>query len=402
MTQCFAGGFHYLAVPHDLTPETSWFTQVPSWAKRKPPALPALRAAGYTATDEFSPAAGCDPSPDPAAWAGYERYLPENLLGINLFTLEANGHQSGSFADAHLAAAFVDHTIDKPRSTSEQYLERWATLIENRLMRESDLTPTVKKAVADYNLTLNGHLPRLADPAFDEREAGFRHFIQGLADQTEFSALVSGTRAELEEAENTPESSLMDDTPPAPRRGGGRRGVRRQWDRIVRPAWKAEVDTIQATNLPAAVVDFEKYLLDQEDRGANYFFGNGDDLREDVFWQAGYGEPRTLDSSRAEAISLWGQQRRDKILAWATNSTDAAVQTAAERLAQIVARPPADAANSDEIDKAEQKETAAERTLFYRRVLAAWQFLLAVNDRSALAQLRELTELERTPLPRAK
>ena len=45
------------------------------------------------------------------------------------------------------------------------------------------------------------------------------------------------------------------------------------------------------------------------------------------------------------------------------------------------------------------KETAAERALFYRRVLAAWEFLLAVNERPALTRLRELTELERTPLP---
>ena len=46
--------------------------------------------------------------------------------------------------------------------------------------------------------------------------------------------------------------------------------------------------------------------------------------------------------------------------------------------------------------------SAAERTLFYRRVLAAWEFLLAVNERPALNRLRELTELERTPLPRPK
>ena len=44
-------------------------------------------------------------------------------------------------------------------------------------------------------------------------------------------------------------------------------------------------------------------------------------------------------------------------------------------------------------------KTAAERTLFYRRVLAAWEFLIEMNERPALARLRELTELERTPLP---
>ena len=53
-------------------------------------------------------------------------------------------------------------------------------------------------------------------------------------------------------------------------------------------------------------------------------------------------------------------------------------------------------------NQTQMKATAAARTLFYRRVLAAWEFLLAVNDRPALAKLRELTELERTPLPPAK
>jgi hypothetical protein len=34
--------------------------------------------------------------------------------------------------------------------------------------------------------------------------------------------------------------------------------------------------------------------------------------------------------------------------------------------------------------------------------LGAWQFLLAVNERPALNRLKELTDLERTPLPRGK
>jgi hypothetical protein len=38
--------------------------------------------------------------------------------------------------------------------------------------------------------------------------------------------------------------------------------------------------------------------------------------------------------------------------------------------------------------------------LFYRRVLAAGEFLLAVNERPALARVRELADLERIPLPR--
>jgi hypothetical protein len=45
------------------------------------------------------------------------------------------------------------------------------------------------------------------------------------------------------------------------------------------------------------------------------------------------------------------------------------------------------------------RKTAAERVLFYRRTLAAWEFLLTLNEGPALDRIRELTELERTPLP---
>ena len=36
----------------------------------------------------------------------------------------------------------------------------------------------------------------------------------------------------------------------------------------------------------------------------------------------------------------------------------------------------------------------------YRRVLAAWEFLLAMDAQPALAELRTLIELERTPVRR--
>jgi hypothetical protein len=37
--------------------------------------------------------------------------------------------------------------------------------------------------------------------------------------------------------------------------------------------------------------------------------------------------------------------------------------------------------------------------LFYRRTLAAWAFLLALDERPALARIAKLTELEPTALP---
>jgi hypothetical protein len=397
MTQCHAGGFHYLGMPRDMTPEATWFTTVPGWAKRKTPVI-SLRAAGFAATDEFSLASGCDPSPDPEMWSGYERYLPEHLLGMNLFTSERNGDGLRSFAEAHAAATLVDRTIDKPRSTSEQYLERWATLIETRLARESELTPALKQAVDNYRLAVNGRKPNAANAAFQERQALFQNFIGKLASQNDAEFLLSGTRTELETAAKQQSTMSMDDpvvTPPTSR-------TRRLWNRRVRPAWKAAVEANQATVLPAAAAEFETFLLDQEDRGVDYFFGDGDDLRNDVFWQAGYGKPQSMNPGRAEAIALWAQQRNQKILDWAKTKGADSVRNAADRLSQLIAEPESSSAAMDKGDRVQMKATAAERTLFYRRVLAAWEFLLAVDDRPALAKLRELTELERTPLPVAK
>lgn len=45
-------------------------------------------------------------------------------------------------------------------------------------------------------------------------------------------------------------------------------------------------------------------------------------------------------------------------------------------------------------------ESAAARVLFYRRVLAAWTFLIEVKETPALSRLKELIEIESTPLPK--
>jgi hypothetical protein len=50
------------------------------------------------------------------------------------------------------------------------------------------------------------------------------------------------------------------------------------------------------------------------------------------------------------------------------------------------------------------RKTAAERVLFYRRVLAAWEFLIALQAEPALSELKTLIELESLPVrppPRA-
>jgi hypothetical protein len=410
MTQCHAGGFHYLAMTHEMTPNTRWFTSTPDWAKSEvKPIL--LRAAGFTATDELSLASGCDPSPDPEQWAGYERFIPENLLGENLFTLERTGAGLHSFAEAHVAATLVDITVDKPYSTSEQYLERWATLIERRLVGEPKLASRVKKSVAAYQRTVDGATPTVSDKAFQERQAQFRAFTEKLVAQNGAvrGLLLTGTRSELEEAVNPPRIQASGRGPgrgtgAAQRQGrrGGNTGERRRlWNDTVEPAWKEAVAAGEAANLPAAAVKFEEYLLAQEADGRSFFLTGGQTLGEEAYWQAGYGNPQTLNPARAETITRWAMERRGKIIAWAKASEDGDVQTAGNRLAQLTPAPRTPANGAATLpERTVSKETAAERTLFYRRALAAWEFLLSVNERPALARLRELTELEHTPLPK--
>ena len=161
-----------------MTPNPKWFTTVPDWAapKGEPPVFP--RAAGFTATDERSLAAGCQADPDPERWVGYERYVPEVLFGMDLFKLEKTDKGLRSFAEAHEAATLVDQTIDKPYSTSEQYLERWASLIETRLAKSTNLTDKVKRAVAAYQRNVDGATPKEPDLAFRQRQALFRRFCQ--------------------------------------------------------------------------------------------------------------------------------------------------------------------------------------------------------------------------------
>lgn len=95
--------------------------------------------------------------------------------------------------------------------------------------------------------------------------------------------------------------------------------------------------------------------------------------------------------------------RRGEILSWAKTADDEVVRATAARMAAgRDPRPPAFGPAEEERSAPLQLslQTAAVRTLFYRRVLAAWQFLLAVNEHAALAQLRELSQLERTPFSR--
>jgi len=419
MTQCHAGGFHYLAVPREVSPNPKWFTILPAWVTPRPN-TPVLRVAGFAATDEFSAAAGCDPDPDPGEWAGYERFLPEKLLGLDLFNSKPMGKGLRSFADAHVAATLVDCTIDKPYSTSEQYLERWANLIENRLASENNLTPRLKGMLVAYQRTVDGAKPKSSESLLRERQLMFSRFIAKLAEQNPAAKplLLEGTRKALEDAigprrgrrqRRLPREQNEERQNSQPsRRGRGETEVaeaRKLWKESIRPAWKAVVERNQAAPLPAFAVEFENQLLQGETgKGREYFFADEDSVDEEAYWISGYSDPRTLDVAKADCIVRWGVERRRKILFWAGTNQDQQVRTAADKLWQLMAKrwsePDTPASPAGASRPAITKKTAAERALFYRRVLAAWEFLLAANERPALATVRELTELERTPLPK--
>ncbi|MEY4089547.1 MAG: hypothetical protein RJB55_1818 [Verrucomicrobiota bacterium] len=399
MTQCHSGGFHELGVPREVAPPAEWFSRRPAWL-RAAAAQPALAAAGFTATDQASPAAGCDPAPDPDSWAGYERYVPEALLGYDLFTLAETGPGRRSLAEAHEAATLVDATIDKPRATSEYYLETWARAIE-RIAEDPELTPRAAAAVTAYRWAVDTGRITAKSPALREREEQYARFTRRITEQAPSAGprLLAATRAALE-----------GDVPASERRGGGGRSrgapdeMRRAWNEVVRPAWKKAVLAGEIDGLTGAALTFEKRLLDLEDQGRNFMTTRGGDpLLNEMYWRSGYAHPARLDVAKAEAVTYWGATRRDKVGAWAHASGEAAVREAAVRMrlpggprAPSRATPASESrAPADDLDQ----RTAAARILFYRRVLAAWEFLETMNHASALERLRELTALERTPLP---
>ncbi|MBI5689800.1 MAG: hypothetical protein HZC55_06845 [Verrucomicrobia bacterium] len=387
MTQCHSGGFHELAVPREPVAPAAWFTEVPEWAAGRGPGL-RLRAAGFTATDEASMAAGCDPDPDPDHWVGYERFLPEALLGRDLMTGARLGLPAATLAEAHAAAVRIDQTIDKPRSTSEHYLESWARLIENRLVRTLTLTESTRRAVAAYQQAVDSGRLAVTEPALRARQAQFAGFLTVLGEQVPSArtVLTTGTRRELEAARRPPRGES---------RPGGRRGAvgeaRRAWSEVLRPAWKRAVEAGQV-ELPAAVREFERHLLKLEDEGRNLLLGRGDGLLNEMYWKSGYATPATLAPARAEAVTRWGVERRGQIVDWGLRSADDAVMVAARTIGP---GPTLEA----EPDRRMSRQTAAERVLYYRRVLAAWEFLVAMEAQPALGLLHELIALEETPVP---
>lgn len=391
MTQCHSGGFHFLGAPRSVAPDPAWFEGfVPAWAMPTGDDARLPAAAGFTATDEESLAAGCDPDPDPDKWAGYERYVPEFLLGIDLFTHEPQQAPLRSFAEAHEQAVLVDQTIDKPRSTSEVFLERWAGAIE-RLAEEENLVTPVLTAVAEYQATVETGLAHGVGEAFAARRATFAGFVERLAEQCPSAAniLRNGTRAQLEALFARPEGRP---TPPGGRRRPAITQLAADWKEKLRPVWKEAVERGEMAQLEGHALEFERYLLAQEERGRDVMFPRSwqNPMLNDLFWRSSYAIPGQLDREKAEAVTLWGATRRAEIAAWAGKLEDEELRKIGERM-----KPRAFQSGPRPLRPA----IAAERALFYRRTLAAWRFLQRVQATAALEQLTQLIELERTPLP---
>jgi hypothetical protein len=392
MTQCHSGGFHELGIAREMIPPRDWFAgSPPVWAVGTASNL-RLPVAGFTATDEASPAAGCDADPDPERWAGYERFLPESLLGIDLMTGEPKGSGSSSMANAHERATLVDATIDKPRSTSEHYLEAWARLIETKLPTTLALTPQTREAVAAYERAVDRGETTSSTEALRERQAQFERFTRRLAEQvpTARALLLTGTRQQLEAAIRG-----------RGERGGGRGGrrgsnaeIRRAWADTLRPAWKAAVLGGRVDGLSGEALEFEKRLLNLEDGGKDFFLGrggSGNAMLNELYWSSSYAEPGTFDRGKAEAVTRWGAERRARIVAWGQSVSSPTVRAAAEKIGpgpKLV----------DEPARPLSQKTAAERVLFYRRVMAAWEFLVTMKAQDALAELQTLIDLEHRPL----
>jgi hypothetical protein len=420
MTQCYSGGFHFLGVPRAVAPNSAWFEGfVPDWAMPgEDEKLP--RAAGFSAADHYSLAAGCDPDPDPDRWAGYERFAAENLLGVDLFTLQAAGKARGSFFEAHIEATLEDQTIDKPHSTSERYLERWATTIE-KLAKEPNLTPAVRKAADNYAKAVDTGKVKTRDAALRERQKLFERFTKQLAKQAPSAGqtLLKGNRAALEKLAGALPPGANFERPAQPERSPRQPNAEnvRLWQETLRPAWKA---VVEAGEIPAlahkGALAFEMNLLagDERPQEAKRPSSANNPPTEAIFWATGAHDPPTYDAAGAEAVARWGALRRRTIAEWARQSENAEVKAAAEKLFPQRRRdnpPAAQPAQTTTPSRANQPaanrgprplqpKIAAERVLLYRRVLAAWSFLLEVKEQGALDEVRALTELERTPLPK--
>ena len=402
-TCCHSGGFHHLDVPRAVAANPAWFSGLqPEECADWTDVIASVRVAGFTATTEDSLAAGCDPDPDPEKWLGYERHFPEALLGFDLMLGTKKGAVLPSFAAAHEAATLVDRTIDKPFSSAEAWLERYAALIETAVAESPALTPVVRAAVEHFQQIVNGQPAGVKHAAFVAQEAQIARFLAALAEQNPSSAalLRTGTRAELEAAIGPKPGNAGGG---GRRSGGGSETTRKLWTDTIRPVWKAALVAKKVPGIAEAARGFELRLIELEEKNPSRVFLPGDRnaVRNELFWSSSYAIPAQADLKKAATLARWEAGRREAVLAWARTSSSEPVRAAAGKWGGPTRTGPAVVARATEGPPRAARKEALQRALFYRRILGAWAFLIAVDERGAMSRLAALQALEQMPLPSA-
>jgi hypothetical protein len=435
MSQCYSGGFHYLGLPRVETPDPAWFTSVPEWARSSRPASAELPvAAGYTATDDQSFASGCTSDVSADNWAGYERYMPEQLTGLDMFTLKTGAAPArSSFHQAHVQAVLADQTIDKPRATSEQYLHDWAQTL-SRMQDEPAVAATVKPALAHFRQVMDGAAPQVADAPLQARADEFRQYTERMAqNDPDLKKLIGMPQAVLEAVRQQAKAASSADYRTArtadeqsDEASGTRALFDRLWTRTIEPAWQKALAAGQLPQLPAPVLAYERDIAHIQ--AAARMSAQGADGRSPLgmvdadflpYFESGYGDPASFDAARANVVAQWSDRRYRTILDWAKKSGDPKLSGAAAAMAFLLPPDDADASDASDAKAAHaalvapskpqppkprrlDRATAIERILLYRQVLASWQFLLETHEKPALERLAALIAVEQSPLPVAR
>lgn len=139
MTQCFSGGFHQLSVQNVAGYPTA-----------------DVDVCGFTAVTADTTASGCTANVDGPGYKGYERYLAQQLTGIDVVTGKPMPYpRKTSLREAHFAAALEDTAKDIPLTTSDYYLTEWADALEKNGFQVRNRALTKAAAAKLYRLALD-------------------------------------------------------------------------------------------------------------------------------------------------------------------------------------------------------------------------------------------------------
>ena len=158
----------------------------------------------------------------------------------------------------------------------------------------------------------------------------------------------------------------------------------------------------QVAGVPEAARVFELELIGLEEKTPARIFlpGDRDAVRNELYWRSGYSALDAKSQAKAPIVARWEAGRRAAVIAWARTATDEKVRAAAVTWGGPV-RPATSQRPADDGPPRAARKEALQRALFYRRVLGAWAFLIAVDERGALERLAALRALEAMPLPAA-